>query len=206
MKSREQNYPSEPATHAAKIERLREALENFTPGESDFFDSHKEEDKAKVRNRALLLLDQRGRSREELRKRLAALEFDPITIDEVLDDLRDCGLLDDQAFATEWVRQRHARRGKSRKALSLELKEKGVGVAQRAEALKQISDDDEFEMARQLAEKKARSIKAMPANGAEYDKILRRVVGMLARRGFGSGLSIRVSKEAIDARLEAISA
>ena len=62
---------------AEKIEKLRKALDNFerahARGESDFFDHEKEEKKANVRRRALLLLNQRARSVNELSTRLKAL-------------------------------------------------------------------------------------------------------------------------------------
>ncbi|WP_284522862.1 regulatory protein RecX [Corynebacterium aquatimens] len=140
-----------------------------------------------MRKRALGLLDQRARSRHELRGRLIDAEFAPELVDEVLDTLEQSGLLDDRVFATEWVRQRAARRGKSARALDMELRDKGVAPDVRAEALEQISEEDEASQARILAEKKAREVKVPPADRSEYDKALRRVVGVLARRGTTQG-------------------
>lgn len=110
-----------------KLEKLRRALEDYESGATGggLFDVEAEEAKAKVRNRALLLLDQRARSRKELSDRLIGLEFDPEVVESVLDDLANVGLLDDAAFAREWVRQRHARRGKSARVLDRELQRKG---------------------------------------------------------------------------------
>ncbi|HKM25406.1 MAG TPA: regulatory protein RecX, partial [Corynebacterium sp.] len=78
-------------------------MAEYTPG--SLFDHEAEEAKAAVRRRALLLLDARARSRHELRGRLVDLEFDPVVIDDVLDDLAGVGLLNDAVFAHEWVRQ-----------------------------------------------------------------------------------------------------
>lgn len=183
-----------------RIAQLRQALEDYTPG--TLFDHEAEEAKAAVRRRALLLLDARARSRHELRQRLVDLEFEPAVIDDVLDDLAGVGLLDDAAFAREWVRQRHARRGKSTRVLDRELQDKGVDAAIRAEALGQIEPEDEEATARALAEKKARTVRSAPADRAESDKVLRRIVGVLARRGFNQGMSLRIAREALETRLE----
>lgn len=183
-----------------KIARLKAALEAYEPG-SGFIDHAHEEAKAPVRKRALGLLDQRARSREELRGRLIKAEFEPTLVDEVLDDLAGSGLLNDAAFASEWVRQRAARRGKSARALDMELRDKGVGSADRAAALEQITDDDEERIARGVAEKAARKVKHAPEDRAEYDKFLRRIVGALARRGFHQGMAMHLGREALDERI-----
>ena len=128
-----------------------------------------------------------------------------MAIDEVLDDLTASKLLDDAHFAREWVRQRHAGRGKSRMVLNRELVEKGIPAHLREKALEQVSDADESAIARSLAEKKARTIKTVPADRAARDKDLRRVVGVLARRGFNQGLSMSIAIDAIDARYDELS-
>lgn len=192
-----------PAPDPEKVAKLKRALDAYESGESgELFDTNHEEALAPVRKRALGLLDQRARSRDELRERLLRAEFAPELVDEVLDSLERSLLIDDRAFATEWVRQRASRRGKSAKALDMELRDKGVDAAVRAEALAQITEEDEEAQARALAAKKARSVKEVPADRAQYDKELRRVVGVLARRGYSSGMSMGVAREALDARLD----
>lgn len=183
-----------------KIARLQAALDAYEPG-SGFIDHAHEAALAPVRKRALGLLDQRARSREELRSRLVKAEFEPKLVDEVLDDLAASGLLNDAQFASEWVRQRAARRGKSARALDMELRDKGVGGADRAAALEQISEDDEERTARDVAEKAARKVKAAPSDRTEYDKQLRRIVGALARRGFNQSMALRIGREALDERV-----
>lgn len=191
---------------AEKIEKLKKALDNFERaherGESDFFDHEKEEKKATVRRRALLLLDQRARSVSELTSRLTALEFEPDIINEVIEDLTRSKLLNDEAFAQEWVRQRAARRGKSSRALDRELQEKGVDKQTRVAALEQINEADERDTARAVAVKKARSESKIPQDRTDYDKALRRVLGALARRGFPAGMSMELAREALDERIE----
>ncbi|MGV0381211.1 recombination regulator RecX [Corynebacterium segmentosum] len=190
-----------------KLEQLRQALEAYEKGEAGggLFDREAEEAKLKVRSRALGLLDQRSRSRQELYDRLVQAEFDPEVVDEVLDDLAHAGLIDDAAFAAEWVRQRHKRRGKSRSVLDRELREKGVSQEDRDEALSQIDAADEEAMARALAEKKARGVKSVPVDRKEREKALRRIVGVLARRGFNEGMSLNIAISALEERCEELS-
>lgn len=191
----------------AKLEKLRAAMKKVAAeGGEPIIDAGAEAVKAPIRSRALRLLDSRARSRAELRGRLAENEEWPaVAIDEVLDDLTASKLLDDAHFAREWVRQRHAGRGKSRMVLDRELVEKGIPAHLREEALEQVSDADESAIARSLAEKKARTIKTVPADRAARDKDLRRVVGVLARRGFNQGLSMSIAIDAIDARYDELS-
>jgi len=188
-----------------KVARLQAALEHYEAhGGGELFDRTHEEAIAPVRKRALGLLDQRARSRHELRERLVKAEFEEGLVEEVLDSLERSKLLDDEAFAREWVRQRAEARGKSARALDLELRDKGVSADIRAEALSQVTPEDEEAQARVLAEKKAREVKAPPADRGEYEKHLRRVVGVLARRGYASEMSFRIGREAVDARVEAL--
>lgn len=190
-----------------KLEKLRQALEAYEAGDAggQLVDANAEAAKAPVRSRALGLLDQRARSRKELRDRLVAADFEPDVVEDVVDDLAGVGLVDDETFAKEWVRQRHARRGKSARALNMELKEKGVEAADRAAALEQITEESEEAVARAVAEKKARTLKSVPADRHERDKFLRRIVGTLARRGYRQELVMRISIEVLDARIAELS-
>lgn len=193
-----------PEPSAEKLAKLRQALEDYAEGAVDnpLFDHEAEEIKAEVRARALRLLDERARSRHELCERLVKLEFAKPVIEDVLEDLASVGLINDELFASEWVRQRHARRGKSARALNQELIRKGISSSVRAQALEQIDDDDEEAMAWTLAVKKAKSIKHPPADRAERDKALRRIVGVLARRGFNEGMSLNLARRALEQRCE----
>ncbi|MGY0887486.1 recombination regulator RecX [Corynebacterium aurimucosum] len=197
-----------PQPSPEKLEKLRRALGAYESGDAggQLIDAEAEAAKAPVRSRALGLLDQRARSRKELRDRLVAADFEPEVVDTVVDDLAGVGLVDDEAFAKEWVRQRHARRGKSARALNLELKEKGVEAADRAIALEQITEESEEAVARQVAEKKVRTLKRVPADRHERDKFLRRIVGTLARRGYNQELVMRISIEVLDARIAELKA
>lgn len=188
-----------------KLEQLRAALDHYERHGSDLFDHQAEDAKRQVRHRALLLLDQRARSRHELQERLVSLDFDTRVIADVLDELEQSRLVNDHDFAMEWVRQRHELRGKSRSVLDQELQRKGISPEHRAAALEQVDDDAEYHCARELAAKKARQITKPPADYAEQEKYLRRIVGVLARRGFASGMSFAIAKEALEQRIAELS-
>ncbi|AKK11299.1 regulatory protein RecX [Corynebacterium uterequi] len=189
-------------TKRERIDALRAALAEYDSGRgTGLFDHAHESDKAAVRSRALGLLNHRRRSRAELRQRLIDAEFPEALVTEVIDDLERVGLIDDADFAAEWVRQRRSRRGKSTRVLEQELRAKGVDASVRAEALANVSDADEAATAEALARKKARTITSVPGDYAERQRALRRIVGVLARRGFGEGLSLRIAQQALDDRL-----
>ncbi|MBC6761652.1 regulatory protein RecX [Corynebacterium amycolatum] len=174
---------------------------------SSLYDAGREESKAPIRAKALRLLDQRMRSRKELVERLEAVEEFPTSmIEEVVDDLTRSGLVNDELFASEWVRQRFASRGKSKMVLNRELQEKGIDASLRADALEQITHNAEEEVARKLAAKKAATIKSVAPGFNAKQKDLRKVVGVLARRGFPSELSMNIAREQLENRYRELEA
>lgn len=150
---------------------------------------------------ALRLLGVRARSRHELRTRLLDKDFEPTEVDSVLERLAGVGLVDDSDFAHQWVRTRHTYSAKGRTALRHELRTKGVDPGIIAEAVGTIDDDDERSRAAELVAKKIGRVPVDSlADPAERDKHLRRLVGMLARRGYGPGISVELVRTALDER------
>ena len=199
---REQSSTVAADAHRDKIAALAEAISNMAESDgSAFFDREWEEHKAAVRTRALALLNHRPRSCGELRERLLAADLPTAIVDEVIEDFQRSNLLDDLEFAREWVRQRHSLKGKSRAFLRQELREKHVDSAIIEEALGSIDADDERDVAMRWAVKKARAVKDVPASYEEYQAALRRVVGVLARRGYSSSLALSVGRDALDERI-----
>ncbi|GAB2635575.1 hypothetical protein GCM10027088_08720 [Nocardia goodfellowii] len=138
----------------------------------------------------LRLLAVRARSRAELAQRLAAKGYTPEITEQALSRLTDVGLVDDAAFAEEWVHARHTFSGKGKQALAQELRRKGVSRADSAPALEAITSDDETSRAIDLVRRKLRS---MPAT-LDREKTIRRLVGMLARRGYSQSIAFTVVK------------
>lgn len=147
-----------------------------------------------ARTIVLTKLTTRARSRQELADALAqrGVPYDVAT--RVLDRFGEIGLVDDAAFAKTWVECRQASRGLSRRALALELQRKGVDSAVAAESLDGIDETTEYVAARRLVDKKLRSTRTSERN-AQW----RQLVGLLARRGYSSTLSMRVVAEALSA-------
>lgn len=112
----------------------------------------------------------------------------------------DIGLVDDAAFAQAWVESRHSGRGLGRRALATELRRKGVPDQHIEVALAELDGDSERSTAVRLATKKLRTLPAeLPV-----DACVRRVAGLLARRGYSSALAFAATKEAIEARSGAV--
>ncbi|MFI9510246.1 recombination regulator RecX [Nocardia sp. NPDC052566] len=138
----------------------------------------------------LRLLAVRARSRAELAQRLGAKGFTAEVGDRALDRLAEVGLIDDAAFAEQWVHSRHTFSGKGKQALAQELRRKGVDPADSAPALESITSDDEATRAAELVRRKLRTI----PRGLDRDKTIRRLVGMLARRGYSQSTAFTVVK------------
>jgi regulatory protein len=103
------------------------------------------------------------------------------------------GLVDDEAFARDWVESRQQRRHLSKSALRRELQGKGVEREQIDEVVSGIGSGDEVEAALALATKKFRSMA-----GLERDVQYRRLAGALARRGFNGTVVATVLSRVLD--------
>jgi regulatory protein len=192
------------------IDQLRRAVAAIQEGGGDggIVDEQLEERLAPLKNKATRLISHRDRSVEELRRRLSDTTgqdgdtADPELVDLVVERCIANGMLDDRRFAHEWVRQRHLNQRKSVSVLRRELTDKGVPAPVIVEALEQVRDDDQEAILRELVTKKAGTVSQVPADRREYDKALRRIVGVGARRGFPEGRCLALAREALDLRIE----
>ncbi|MET8232379.1 regulatory protein RecX [Micromonospora sp. NPDC005298] len=136
----------------------------------------------------------RPRTRAELAGALAKRGISEQVSAEVLDRYDEVGIIDDAAFARAWVSSRHSGRGLARRALANELRRKGVDGEVATEALGELDEETEAETARALIERKLRTARGEP------DAVFRRLVGMLARKGYPPGVAIRAVKDALAAQ------
>jgi regulatory protein len=136
----------------------------------------------------------RPRTRAELATALARREISDEVIAEVLDRYDEVGIIDDAAFARAWVSSRHHGRGLAKRALANELRQRGVDPETAGEALETLDEDAEAQTARALVDRKLRTATGTP------DQVFRRLVGMLARKGYPAGIAIRAVKDALAAR------
>ena len=153
------------------------------------------EDKEAVARK--ILLDQltgRARSRADLATKLAQKDVPEEIANRLLDRFEEVGLIDDSAFARQWVEQRQSGRGLARRALAQELRRKGIDDDVAREALDELDPDDEVEAARTLVRRKLGSVR-----GLDQQVAVRRLTGMLARKGHSGSLAFQVVREELGA-------
>ena len=144
-----------------------------------------------------ILLDQltgQARSRQELADKLRKKLVPDEVATRLLDRFEEVGLVDDEAFARSWIASRQPGKGLARRALAQELRRKGIDDEVARDALDEIDPDDEESAARALVRKKLRTLSRVDDTTAT-----RRLVGMLARKGYSSGMSFAVVREEIAA-------
>jgi regulatory protein len=145
-----------------------------------------------ARTICLRMLTSRPCTRGELATELRRRNVPADAAATVLGRLDDVGLVDDRAFAAAWVERQRRTRGLSRRALATELRRKGVADDEVAAAVDVVTDDDERTRAAELVARRLGSVRSLPP-----DKQVSRLVGMLARKGYGAGVAYSVVKEAL---------
>ncbi|OBB25131.1 recombination regulator RecX [Mycolicibacterium peregrinum] len=159
-----------------------------TPDGEQAQDPRKREEQAK--NVCLRLLTVRARTRAELIEQLTKRGYEEDLSAKVLNRLTEVGLIDDEDFAEQWVRSRHANSGKGKRALAVELRKKGVDKEVIDAALADLDPAAERQRAEQLVRDKLRRERL---DGDDGDvKVTRRLVGMLARRGYNQSMAFDV--------------
>jgi regulatory protein len=133
----------------------------------------------------------RPRTRAELAAALTKRGISAEVAGQVLDRYDEVGMIDDAAFARAWVSTRHHGRGLARRALANELRQRGVDAETAGAALEDLDPDTEAATARALVDRKLRTATGAP------EAIFRRLVGMLARKGYPPGVAIRAVKDAM---------
>lgn len=145
----------------------------------------------KARGILLRQLTASDKTAKQLKDKLLENECPEDIADEVIDRYAEINLVDDERFAKSWVVARARSRGLARGAIKRELRTKGVDDELAAEALEQIDDEAEEQRARELVRAKLRP----ESMGADRDKALRRLVGMLGRKGYNGGMAFKVARE-----------
>jgi len=111
----------------------------------------------------------------------------------VLSRLAEVGLIDDAAFARAWVESRHHARGLARRALAAELEKRGVPGEDVRTAVGALGPDEEIATARRLVARAMAGTRGRPLPAR-----IRRLVGLLARKGYPAPLAYRVVREALE--------
>lgn len=139
-----------------------------------------------------------AKTRGQLRKKLQSEGFEAELIEPLLDKFEAAKLIDDAEYAETFVRQKSRTKKLSRAALRRELAERGVRGEEAENALAQRTDEQEREDAAELVRKKLRPGMNL-SDRAEKDRVTRRLLGMLARRGYSSSVSMSVIREELAA-------
>jgi regulatory protein len=147
----------------------------------------------RARALCLRLLASRPRTRTELADAMRRHGVPDEASTAVLARFADVGLIDDAVFARAWVESRHHNRGLARRALSAELKRRGVDGQDIEAAVSALDPADEMATARQLV---AKAMKA--SRGKPLPVRIRRLVGLLARKGYPAPAAYRIVREAIE--------
>ncbi|MEV7321347.1 recombination regulator RecX [Streptomyces sp. NPDC093970] len=181
--SRRRRGPGEPSGEDGGSSSLSRAEQGESPADPA----------ERARAICLRLLTGTPRTRKQLADALRKREIPDEVAEEVLSRFEEVGLINDSAFADAWVESRHHGRGLARRALAQELRTKGVDSTLIDEAVGRLDSDQEEETARELVARKLRSTR-----GLDRDRRLRRLAGMLARKGYPEGMALRVVRRALE--------
>ena len=132
----------------------------------------------RAKKRAMHILEQMDRTEHQLREKLAKGEYPQECIDSAVEYVKKYRYLDDERFASSYVRYHQEKL--SRQQLSVKLSQKGVSKDIIAEALEMEYEADDGEKIRNLLSK--RHFDPDNTNRQENNKIYQYIL----RRGFKS--------------------
>jgi regulatory protein len=138
----------------------------------------------KLRNYALKLLSFRPRTEKEISGKLKQFSIkrgiNTKLVEELIQELTSQGLINDKEFAAWWIDQRDNFRPKGKRALVVELRNKGVVPEIIEEVLTfKKSDEDEYQSAKKLIDKKLSVFRNL-----SRDELKMKIGNFLSRRGF----------------------
>ena len=162
-----------------------------TAGDRD--DEQRGDPEAAALEICLRLLTAAPRTRAQLDQALRRRGVPQSAADAALDRLAGAGLIDDAAFARAWVDTRHRGRGLARRALTAELRQRGVDEGDVRAAVADLGPEQEAASARRLVEAKLAATRGRPLATR-----MRRLTGLLARKGYPPGMAYRVIREALE--------
>lgn len=171
-----------------------EAHESEPLSESDLA-----EQLAKARQIVYDRLAVQARSRFDLEQALAQKQVPAEVAAAILDKFEAAGLVDDAEFARSWVQSRQRSKGLSARVLAMELKRKGIDDGLVREALHELDPEVEIEAAHRLVQAKLRSMSKLD----DTTKI-RRLTGMLARKGYSPQVAFEVVRQELGAESQPI--
>ncbi|GAA4530852.1 RecX family transcriptional regulator [Brachybacterium paraconglomeratum] len=186
----------EARTRVRLTERTQEILDRPRPAADP---ERAEREKAVVHECRYLmrLLSTRRRSAGEMRERLTQREVPGAIAHEAMARIDRAGLIDDAAFAHEWIRQRRELRNLGDEALRRELEKKRVDPELIGAALSfgQDASDEELrcrDLVRSRIGSRDREQLRTERDGAHRRRLSRRLDALLTRKGYPGSLAIHV--------------
>jgi regulatory protein len=140
------------------------------------------------RDKVMRMLALRSRSKREVDDALRTLGLRDTIRTGIVRELEESGLVDDARFAREFVAVKKDVRRVGPHRLRYDLGKLGLGRAAVDEALSDFGAEEQLTMARALADKQVGA--ALP-----NEKLVRRVIGMLRRKGYDYAVVNKVAYE-----------
>src|SRR5215207_442313 len=142
-------------------------------------------------------LSERAHSRSDLAQALAKKQVPEAVAEVTLDKFEAAGLVNDEEFARAWVQSRQRSKGLSSRVLAMELRRKGVDDEISREVLADLDPEQEIQAAHRLVQAKLRSMSRLD----DTTKI-RRLTGMLARKGYAPQVAFDVVRQEFGAQAQ----
>jgi regulatory protein len=141
----------------------------------------------------LRMLTTAPRTRAQLAAALRRRGVPEEAAEAVLGRFTEVKLIDDATFASAWVESRHHGRGLSGRALAAELRNRGVESGDIQAAVGRLDPEQEVATARSLVASRLSATRGQPTPAR-----VRRLIGVLARKGYSQALAYRLVREALE--------
>lgn len=138
-----------------------------------------EDEIAKAFSKALHFLSFQMRSEYEVKKKLLDLQFGEAVVLEALRKLEKLGFLNDETYSKALLETKKKTAKKGPRAIQQDLRKKGIDKSLQEQVLNLYTNEEQMEIAMQLAEKEVRAgAKKTPA------QIKQKVQDLLLRKGY----------------------
>jgi regulatory protein len=156
-------------------------------------DARQADPEALARQICLKMLTTAPRTRAQLAAAISRRGVPDDVAEAVLGRFAEVKLIDDAMFASAWVESRHYGRGLAGRALAAELRQRGVEADDIQAAIGELKPEQEIATARALVARRLASTRGQPLQART-----RRLMGVLARKGYPQALAYRVVREALE--------
>ena len=156
-------------------------------------DADEADPEAVARLICLRMLTAAPRTRAQLASALRRRGVPEAAAEAVLGRFTEVKLIDDATFASAWVESRHHGRGLAGRALAAELRNRGVASGDIQAAVDRLDPEQEVATARSLVASRLAATRGQPTPAR-----VRRLIGVLARKGYPQALAYRLAREALE--------